>query len=154
MATIYSIKLSNTDIALSGKNLKVEKEKYLSEYKIKNPSKQITEEEIVLLKENVLSKNEAEKIILKTLLQVYANENKKLETFNMILDLSQQIQDATISVQITGDEVKWFSAAFEKIPEKIPGQWTLCPELFKQLVNPKEVKLVVKEEIEKEEVKE
>jgi len=160
MAKVCVINFSSDKITVDGKDLEKEKQNNLIRQKLVTPNKELSPEEEQIVKDNVVSKREVEKNILQSLLQIYANENKKLSKYALILDISATIDSAEDKMTISRDEMKWFSDGFEKIPERIPSQWRFCRELFLQIDKPNEIEVTVPEtkkeeavpEVKKEEV--
>ena len=140
MAKVCIIKFSADDITVDGKDLAAEREKNIVRHRL-TANREPTDEEKKVIEENITSKRDVEKIILQSLLQVYANEkeNKKLSKYNIILDICSTIDNSDDKVTISRDEMNWFSEAFEKIPERIPAQWRFCRELISQLDKREEV---------------
>ena len=143
-ATYYIIEFGPTDKAMDGSTLEeaAHKEIMRMELRVRQAGQTLSEENIEFIKSNILSKRDAEKDILQSLLiQSRKTDAKGLARFNKICDLAAAIDDAECTFEVESEELEVLRKAFEEklkdTKEPMPAWWGNCRELFKQLENPK-----------------
>ena len=133
-------KFSSDDITVDNKTVESEIQKRITTSQLQLGRKPSVEEEEII-KEQIISKRNVEKEAMKGLVQTYANNNKKITTFNLCADLMFQIEESIDNIKLTIEESKWLPEAFTKLQGNIPSLWFKCRELFAQIENPEMIKI-------------
>ena len=140
MAKTCIIRFSSDEIAIS--------DKPLDEVRIREARKMVTtaavngqhatlEDAMLFVEEQTLSKQDAEKTILSSILNAALKDAKKITKYNVILDLMAQIESSNGHIEISKEDWETIRENFEKVEER-PPFWSRCKELFKQLEKPEE----------------
>jgi len=140
MAKVCRIKFGSDFLTADGKNIEKEQEKEVARVQLAM-GRELNETEIEIVKEKITSQREAEKTVLRQLLNAYANSNKDLDKYNLVTDIIRTIREADESFTINREEMKWFKEGFKKIPKDIPAGWNRCSALMEQLSKPEEIEL-------------
>ena len=121
---IYTIKMGSDKLAINGKSID---EAFEAEV-VKRPE---------VKKTDILSIRDFEKMFLESLLQQAMKDHKKLSDMNVIMDISQTIENAQDSFDIDEDDLKKYLV--DPI-EKVDPQpfWIKLKSLFQQLSRPEE----------------
>lgn len=141
----YIINFSSDTITTSGKSIDVERARAVMTAKLQFKAAEIEADEKTIkldVEDRITSKRSREKLILTELLALGMKE-AELGEYNKLLDLAEQIKDSDAKITITSDDLKAFREGFKKScadPKKPrPDVWRFCPDIFRQLENPKEI---------------